>query len=308
MLSLRTPGFQGESVQFSPLVENKIAVAAVTHYGLGGSGRLYIHDVTPKGIQVCQHYDVEDSLFGVRWSQNCENQVYACCGDGSLRLFDLTMPSKPIHKWKEHKAEIVAIDTNTVDRRIVVTGSWDGTIKLWLGNLPNSVQTLNNGSNSRILTVATHYSSPNLLGYTSSDGLCKFWDFRSSDKFMSIEIPNQITCMNWSKSNHRMVYTADNNNLVYCYDIANLKTPLSVLSGHQLAVRSIKSSNSAHDLLATASYDMTSRIFDPEQHSCIRKVDLHSEFVCDVDWSDFGDGSWIASVGWDESLYIWNAF
>lgn len=32
----------------------------------------------------------------------------------------------------------------------------------------------------------------------------------------------------------------------------------------------------------------------------------HTEFVTGVDWCLFGSEGWCASVGWDESLYVWD--
>jgi peroxin-7 len=51
MLEFLTAGFQGYAIQYSPFFDNRIAVAAAANYGLVGNGRLYILELTPRGIQ-----------------------------------------------------------------------------------------------------------------------------------------------------------------------------------------------------------------------------------------------------------------
>lgn len=36
-------------------------------------------------------------------------------------------------------------------------------------------------------------------------------------------------------------------------------------------------------------------------------MNRHTEFVTGVDWCLFGMGGWVASVGWDERVLLWDA-
>lgn len=36
-------------------------------------------------------------------------------------------------------------------------------------------------------------------------------------------------------------------------------------------------------------------------------MNRHTEFVTGVDWCLFGAGGWVASVGWDERVLLWDA-
>lgn len=56
MLEYRTQGFNGYAVKYSPFFDSRIAVAASQHFGLVGNGRLYILDLTPKGIVANKWY------------------------------------------------------------------------------------------------------------------------------------------------------------------------------------------------------------------------------------------------------------
>ena len=52
MLQLRTPGWKGFSVKYSPYFDNRLALSTGQNYGLVGNGRLYILGLTERGIQI----------------------------------------------------------------------------------------------------------------------------------------------------------------------------------------------------------------------------------------------------------------
>jgi len=80
-------------------------------------------------------------------------------------------------------------------------------------------------------------------------------------------------------------------------------SPRSILHGHTLAVRKIAASPHKGNILASASYDMTARIWDLDLGRQISVFDGHTEFAYGVDWSLFGEG-WIGTVGWDGRVFI----
>jgi peroxin-7 len=83
------------------------------------------------------------------------------------------------------------------------------------------------------------------------------------------------------------------------------------------------------DVLLSASYDMTSRVWSDGSTSNggavqggmfrsgmgpggvgqgrqLGRMDRHTEFVTGVDWCLFGAEGWCATVGWDKRLCIWD--
>lgn len=73
-------------------------------------------------------------------------------------------------------------------------------------------------------------------------------------------------------------------------------------------------------MLASAGYDMTVRVWSdgsampfPQEENVIRVgqelglMNRHTEFCTGVDWCLFGTGGWVASVGWDERVLVWDA-
>ena len=100
------------------------------------------------------------------------------------------------------------------------------------------------------------------------------------------------------------------------------KGPLALMDGHEYAIRKVAWSPHAEDLLLSASYDMTCRLWrDPwgseERRAKVLsgvgrvreagRMERHTEFVVGVDWCLFGAEGWCASCGWDERVLVWDA-
>ncbi|KAI5952657.1 PEX7 [Candida jiufengensis] len=146
MLSYRTKGYNGYGIQYSPFFDNKLAVATAANYGLVGNGRLYILNIEPNGSIIDQiSWETQDGLFDLSWSEIHENQCVVASGDGTIKLFDITVPNFPIMQWKEHQREVFSINWNLVDKTNFITASWDGTIKIWSHQRQESMLTLNPG-------------------------------------------------------------------------------------------------------------------------------------------------------------------
>ncbi|RBQ66875.1 hypothetical protein VDGD_00663 [Verticillium dahliae] len=90
------------------------------------------------------------------------------------------------------------------------------------------------------------------------------------------------------------------------------------MPGHEYAVRRLAWSPHAADVLLSASYDMTVRLWNdgsaqpqamegPRIGRQIGIMNRHTEFATGVDWCLFGAGGWVASAGWDERVLLWDA-
>jgi peroxin-7 len=116
MATFQSPGFAHYSIAWSPFLNNTLAVAASANYGLIGNGRLNILSVDPSlasGPVLQRQYvaalgnrrkkknsinkrtnvrfDTQDGLFDLAWSELHQNQIVTGSGDGSLKLWDITL-------------------------------------------------------------------------------------------------------------------------------------------------------------------------------------------------------------------------
>ncbi|GMF03401.1 unnamed protein product [Ambrosiozyma monospora] len=143
MLSFRTTEYNGCACKYSPFYDNKLAIATSANYGLVGNGKLYILTIQDNG-QITQDsaFETQDGLFDVAWSELHENQMLASSGDGTISLFDFTLPDFPIMKFKEHQREVFSVNWNLVEKSMFCSASWDGSVKVWSPVRGQSLMTL----------------------------------------------------------------------------------------------------------------------------------------------------------------------
>ncbi len=134
--------------------------------------------------------------------------------------------------------------------------------------------------------------------------------------------PNEALTHDWNKYRNTVVAVAGVDTIIRVFDIRNTKQgPISMLPGHQYAVRRLAWSPHLSDVLLSGSYDMSSRIWSdgstmgiqqPDHPGMVGnprqlgRMDNHTEFVTGVDWCLFGAEGWVASCGWDEKVMVWD--
>ncbi|OXV07844.1 hypothetical protein Egran_04392 [Elaphomyces granulatus] len=350
MLHFRTEGFNGSAVKYSPFFDNRLAVAASANFGLVGNGRLYFLELTPNGIVPLKWYTTQDSLYDLAWSEIHENQVLTASGDGSIKLFDCTINEFPVQAWKEHSREVLSVHWNLVAKDRFCSSSWDGTVKIWSAQRKQSLLTLPTYSCTYSAAFSPH--NPDILSCVTSDSHVRLFDLRAPDSAsghpamipihgstsafvpgtlgssakQTIVPPSECLTHDWNKYRPSILATAGVDRTVRTFDIrAPQQGPLSVMPGHDYAIRKLAWSPHRSDLLLTASYDMTCRVWSDRSDMLVKDGDLmrtgpigptmgselgrmghHTEFVMGVDWCLFGSEGWCASVGWDESLLVWD--
>ena len=88
-------------------------------------------------------FDTQDGLYDLAWSEIHENQIATGSGDGSVKLWDVTLAVRsltgrtrliaqdyPIRKWQEHQREVYSVDWSNVRKDLFSTSSWDHTVKI----------------------------------------------------------------------------------------------------------------------------------------------------------------------------------
>ncbi|KAI9737393.1 MAG: peroxisomal targeting signal 2 receptor [Cirrosporium novae-zelandiae] len=316
MLEFRTTGFNGYSVKYSPFYDSRIAVAASANFGLVGNGRVY---------------PTQDSQYDITWSELHEDQAAIACGDGSIKIFDTNVDEFPVRSWQEHKREVFSVCWNLVDKDTLCSSSWDGTVKIWRPDVPTSLLTLPTHSCTYSALFSPHH--PNLVTSVSSDSLLRLFDLRappspSGDRLaLTIPIsnpPSEALTHDWNKYRDNIIATAGVDRAIRVFDIrAAGHGPISELTGHEYAVRRVTWSPHLSDVLLSASYDMTCRVWSDGSTITgnipptitgggmgtakeMGRMSRHTEFVTGVDWCLFGAEGWCASCGWDERLAVWD--
>jgi peroxin-7 len=210
-------------------------------------------------------------------------------------------------------------------------------LKQWSPQRQNSIVTLPTHSCTYSSAFSPH--SPSILSSVSSDSHLRIFDLRtpssaSNHLVQLIPIhgsppapgiparqsfqPSECLTHDWNKYRSSIIATAGVDTIIRTFDIRNPKAgPLALLQGHEYAVRKLAWSPHLGDLLLSASYDMTCRVWTDGTGSIsgtiagtpreMGRLNRHTEFVTGVDWCLFGSEGWCASVSWDKRLLVWDA-
>ncbi|KAI6023872.1 hypothetical protein PISMIDRAFT_678868 [Pisolithus microcarpus 441] len=338
---VQTPGFAHYSVAWSPFHNHRLAVASAANFGLVGNGRLHTVSLVPgprgtHGVKVDKFFEAQDALYDVAWSEIHENQLVGSSGDGSIKMWDITLNDFPIRSWCEHTREVFSVDWSNIRKDAFLSSSWDGSVKLWTPDRPRSVTTLQ----AHLSCVYQALFSPHhsdILATCSTDGTIKIFDLRnpayasgpSSNAFTNpvsaavLTIPASVTellSLDWNKYRPFLIASAGVDRLIKSWDcrmVANSPPSGEAVGGlcehqvpgHEYAIRKVQWSPHRADVLATASYDMTCRIWtmnpQPGGAHLLNVHDPHTEFVAGCGWSLFDEGL-IASCGWDGRLCVFH--
>ncbi|KAK6431541.1 peroxisomal targeting signal 2 receptor [Oleoguttula sp. CCFEE 5521] len=332
MLEFRTAGFNPYSVKYSPFFDSRIAVGAGANFGLVGYGRLFILNLTSNGIVCEKFFETQDCLFDIAWSEQHENQILTAGGDGSIKLFDIGVGEFPVAGWQEHSREVFSVHWNLVNKATFLSSSWDGTIKIWTPERKESVTTLPVHSCVYSAQFSPHH--PEIVTSVSRDSHLRVFDLRSkpsAHNHMTLAIPihappkvpvvgyssgsvGPTECLthDWNKYRDSVLATAGVDGVIRTFDLRSPSGPVNFLTGHEYAVRKVSWSPHLSDVLLSASYDMSCRVWTDGSNDQggqareLGRMDAHTEFAMGVDWCLFGAEGWCASCAWDERVLVWD--
>ncbi|OCB90741.1 WD40 repeat-like protein [Sanghuangporus baumii] len=343
--TLQTPGFAHFSVAWSPFHNNRLAVASSANYGLVGNGRLHLVSLTSgrgslPSLKLDKQYPTQDGLYDAAWSEIHENQLVTASGDGSIRLWDVTLNDLPIRIWHEHSREAFSVDWSNLKKDVFCSSSWDGTVKLWTPDRAHSITTLH-AAQGCVYQALFSPHHPDLVASCSADGALKIFDLRAPSLLAAPTSltnplstpallvpprgPAEMLTLDWNKYRPLVLAGAGTDKAIRVWDCRMLKVaggpgsgpgPENTLVGgvceadmlgHEYAVRKVQWSPHHADVLATASYDMTCRIWStnspPGRPPLLHIQDAHTEFVVGCSWSLYDEGL-LASCGWDSRVIL----
>ncbi|EJU03715.1 WD40 repeat-like protein [Dacryopinax primogenitus] len=315
------------SIAWSPFHPHRLAVAGAANFGLVGNGRLLT--LSPQGID--QAFSTQDGLYDVAWNELHENQVVGGSGDGSIKLWDLTVPDYPIRNWHEHGREVFSVDWSNLQKDLFCSSSWDGSIKLFTPDRPASLLTI---PAAQTCTYAALWSphQPGVVASCASSGLLTLFDLRVPNLPSSTAptpgptapatpalavpaSPGELLTLDWNKYMPHVIATSGVDKNIRIWDTRMVGQGGSVggvctgsLAGHQYAIRKIQWSSHRADVISSAGYDMTCRIWttqpsSPGSSSQLYVHNAHTEFVVGCAWSFF-DEDVLATCSWDQSVHI----
>ena len=211
-----------------------------------------------------------------------------------------------VQEIRERKQLIGHTDTvNTVayslDGSQILTGSRDGTLRLWNSQGKAIGQPFQGHTDT--VTSAAFSADGQLIASGSDDKTIKLWD-RSGNLIESfIGHQDSITAIAFSPNGQFIASSSDDGTIRLWNRDTQGNSIGEPFIGHQDSVTAIAFSPDGQ-LIASASQDRTVRVWDTQGNQVIRPWRKHQDLVNAVAFSP--DGKLIASGGDDEQIRLWD--
>lgn len=298
------------SLAWSETHENHIAVSS-------GDGSIRLFDITsnkPFPLQLFHEHTRE--VYSVDWNMVDKNLLCSASWDGTIKIW--APGSSPV-------SLLTLNSLNSSDRAPQPTVVPQVPMIKSTANKP--LDPSNSDRSHCVYTAKFSPHFPTQIASAHSDSSIRLWDTRqgsqaSSSSISIINAHSGLECLtlDWNKYNNHILASGGVDKCIRIWDTRNPNSPVNTLAGHELAIRSVAWSPHASDILLSTSYDTTARVWQDASFSSTSynprlepikglrgMFNQHSEFVIDCDWSLWGQVGWVATVGWDERLYVWNA-
>ncbi|XP_055700842.1 peroxisomal targeting signal 2 receptor [Phlebotomus papatasi] len=304
-----TPNRHGYSVRFSRFNADRLAVATSQFFGLAGGGTLFILELTPDGgIQEVQSFQWSDGLFDVVWSET-PSAVITASGDGGLQLWNADAEARsatPQSCYCEHRKEVYSVDwSRTRQEQLMLSASWDCTIKLWDPHRSASISTYL-GHSELVYSAMFSCHIPNTFASVGGDGYLKVWNTLGHQRPTAMVKAHdaEVLSCDWARYEQNLLATGGSDGLIRGFDLRNFSVPLFELQGCEYAVRRIRFSPFSPNIVAAVSYDSTTRIWDFQRTpEAIETIRHHSEFNYGLDWNALRCNQ-LADCGWDSLVHV----
>lgn len=246
------------------------------------------------------------SLFGFTESVTCIDfdqtgfRVLASSYDKSALLWQLDDPV-PKLTLSGHRRKVSAARFCSAPP-LVVTGSADGSIRLW---------DLHREACTHVVEVGSHCSdlvcSDSSVFSSHFDGRLRLWDLRSVTCVMELHCPERVTCLDLSVDSH-LLLSCCRDDALHLFDLRGRGFSHTCLSAEGFVCGS--DSNKAvispdRELAAGGSSDGTVYVWDVSSGRVqTRLTDQHSSSLSGVSWSV--SGRYLASVDKCRRAVLWS--
>jgi WD40 repeat protein len=254
-----------------------------------------------------------DPVMRVAFADN--SRLASASQDQTVKLWDLNAAQEAL-TLHAHTDMVRGLAFSPDGRRLASAGSdrvvrvWDGSA--WGGDKAAAERLTLAAHTGRALAVAFRPDGGRLVSI-GADRFVRFWDPDRPDSTGSADLAAQGGVIPQAKESDyfavayspdsRLLVTATSNGALVVLDADG--RPLRATTGHGPGpIRGLTFRPGGRQL-ASASWDRTVRVWDPDTGRELLKLDGHTEPVNGVVYSP--DGRWLASAGNDQTVRVWDA-
>ena len=205
----------------------------------------------------------------------------------------------PFLREKGHSDNVTSVAI-TPDGKRVVSGSWDGTIKIWDIQSGECLDTLE-GHLSGVISVAITPDGERVVT-GSWDGTIKIWDMQSGECLDTLKGHSSDVESVAITPDGKRVVTGSSDNTIKIWDMQSGEC-LDTLEGHSGWVNSVAITPGG-ERVVSGSWDETIKIWDIQSGECLDTLKGHLSGVISVAITPGGER--VVTGSWDGTIKIWD--
>lgn len=161
----------------------------------------------------------------------------------------------------------------SIDSKILVSGYIDGTIKII--DIESAISTSFYGKHMSLIDAITISNDNNTLISKSSDGIIKIWDTKSSNCIKTLYTKEESVYSIATSNNNIIFYSGNKDGTIEIWN-KNNNTSTIFHDKHNTIVTSITISKN-HKIIASMDFEGVVKIWDIESYTCIKTFSLKKE-------------------------------
>jgi WD40 repeat protein/transcriptional regulator with XRE-family HTH domain len=202
--------------------------------------------------------------------------------------------------WQAH-TDMVWTLAFSPDERMLASGSFDGSIKLWE---VASGALLWSGWHTKGITCLAFAPDGGLLASGGHEGTVRLWDPKLGTPLQDVPHPGAVFSLAWSLDGRRLA-SGDFAGTIRIWQMQQTgsATCVQTLLGHSNWVRGLAFAPDG-SRLASASWDGSVKLWELASGRCLQTLEGHTERVQALAWS--ADGGTLASGSFDHTIRLWD--
>jgi WD40 repeat protein len=229
-----------------------------------------------------------------------DGRFFAVCGsDTQVHLWD-AVQRRRMRELELHQAIVLAV-AYAHDGRTLVTGSYDGTIKLWDTGAQQELGTLGRGAPVYGVAFAP---GDRILAAATEDGLVRLWDVHRREVLTTLRGHYaNVRALAFSPKGDRLV-SGDEAALAKLWDVASEPGSDNVLQ-HTGLVNALAFSPDGQTLVSTDPNRGMLRLWRSESQQALGAIHVAKNAVWSAAFAP--DGKSVATGGIDGAIRLWNS-